>query len=59
MFEYHRREFDLVLNDINNISLNSIILNDKLENYDDERLNQELLTLVYKFYSNKLTAHFL
>ena len=56
MFEYHRREFDLVLNDINNISLNSIILNDKLENYDDERLNQELLTLVYKFYSNKLTA---
>lgn len=56
MFEYHKNEFELVLNDINNISLNSIILNDKLENYDDERLNQELLTLVYKFYTNKLTA---
>ena len=56
MFEYHKDEFELVLNDINNISLNSIILNDKLENYDDERLNQELLTLVYKFYTNKLTA---
>jgi DNA primase len=56
MFEAHRNEFDLVLSDINNISLNSITLNEKLENYDDERLNQELLTLLYKFYSNKLTA---
>ena len=42
------KEFELVLNDIK-IFLNSIILNDKLENYDDERLNQELLTLVYNF----------
>jgi len=56
MFEVHKNEFELVLNDINNISLNSIILNEKLEDYDDERLNQELLTLLYKFYSNKLTA---
>jgi len=56
MFEAHKNEFDLVLNDISNISLNSITLNEKLENYDDERLNQELLTLLYKFYSNKLTA---
>jgi DNA primase len=56
MFEAHKNEFDLVLNDITNISLNSITLNEKLENYDDERLNQELLTLLYKFYSNKLTA---
>ena len=56
MFEYHKEEFELALNDIKNISLNSIVLNEKLENYDDERLNQELLTLVYKFYTNKLTA---
>jgi len=56
MFEVHKNEFELLLNDINNISLNSIILNEKLEDYDDERLNQELLTLLYKFYSNKLTA---
>ena len=56
MFEFHRNEFELVMNDINNNSLNSIILNEKLENYDNERLNQELLTLVYKFYTNKLTA---
>lgn len=56
MFEIHRNEFELLLTDIENISLNTIILNEKLENYDDERLNQELLTLVYKFYTNKLTA---
>ena len=56
MFETHKREFELLLNDINDISLNSIVLNEKLENYDDERLNQELLTLLYKFYANKLTA---
>jgi DNA primase len=56
MFEIHRNEFELLLTDIGNISLNSIVLNEKLENYDDERLNQELLTLVYKFYTNKLTA---
>lgn len=56
MFEAHRNEFELLLTDIKNISLNSIVLNEKLENYDDERLNQELLTLVYKFYTNKLTA---
>jgi len=56
MFEAHKNEFELVLTDINNISLNSIILNEKLENYDDERLNQEILTLLYKFYANKLTA---
>jgi len=51
-----KREFELLLNDISDISLNSIVLNEKLENYDDERLNQELLTLLYKFYANKLTA---
>ncbi len=56
MFETHKREFELLLNDISDISLNSIVLNEKLENYDDERLNQELLTLLYKFYANKLTA---
>jgi len=56
MFEAHKNEFELLLSDINDISLNSIVLNEKLENYDDDRLNQELLTLLYKFYANKLTA---
>ena len=56
MFETHKQEFELLLNDINNNSLNGITLNEKLENYDDERLKQELLVLLYKFYSNKLTA---
>ncbi len=56
MFEIHKNEFELLLTNIEDISLNSIMLNDKLEDYDEQRLNQELLTLVYKFYSNKLTA---
>ncbi len=55
MFETHKREFEMVVEDISNPFLNTIILNDKLENYDDERLKKELLTLLYKFYSNKLT----
>jgi len=56
MFEIHKSEFELLLTNPDDISLNSIMLNEKLENYDDKRLNQELLTLVYKFYCNKLTA---
>ena len=56
MFEIHKNEFELLLTDIGNISLNSIVLNEKLENYDDERLNQELLTLVYKLYTKKIKA---
>lgn len=56
MFEVHQNEFQMVLNDINNTSLNAIVLNEKLEDYDDERLNAELLVLLYKFYSNKLTS---
>ena len=54
MFEVHRNEFELLISDINNISLNAITLNEKLENYDDERLDKELLILLYKFYTKKL-----
>ena len=56
MFEYHKEEFMLLVTDINNTKLNQIALNDKLENYDDERLNKELLILLHKFYSNKLIS---
>jgi len=56
MFEHHEDEFKALLNDINDVSLNKILLNDKLEVYDDERLNKELLVLLYKFYSNKLLS---
>lgn len=54
MFEYHQNEFELLIKDPNNSSFNGILLNDKLEVYDDERLNSELLVLLLKFYSNKL-----
>ena len=54
MFEHHQEEFEELLNDINSSSLNKIILNDKLESYDEVQLNRELLVLLHKFYSNKL-----
>lgn len=54
MFEYHKNEFEILMNDINDARLNSILLNERLEDYDDERLNAELLVLLGKFYSNKL-----
>jgi len=56
MFEYHKNEFELLVNDPSNISLNAIVLNEKLEVYDEERLKSELLVLLLKFYSNKLRA---
>lgn len=54
MFEYHKNEFEIMLNDINDMRLNSVLLNDRLEDYDDERLNAELLVLLGKFYNSKL-----
>lgn len=54
MFEYHNNEFQLLLEDINNPSLNSIVLNERLEDYDDKRLENELLILLIKFYSKQL-----
>ncbi len=56
MFEHHRDEFELLISDINNQSFNGILINDKLEVYDDERLKQELLVLLRKFYANKLRS---
>ncbi len=56
MFEYHRNEFELLITDIKNQSFNGILINDKLEIYDDERLNSELLVLLLKFYTNKLRS---
>jgi DNA primase len=54
MFEFHKNEFELLISDIKHQSFNGILLNDKLEVYDDERLNSELLVLLLKFYTNKL-----
>lgn len=54
MFEFHKNEFELLIEDRNNASLNTILLNEKLEDYNDERLNSEILVLLMKFYSSKL-----
>lgn len=56
MFEYHKNEFELLINDPQNISLNGILLNDKLEVYDEQRLKEELIVLLYTFYTKKLTS---
>ncbi|OCL96577.1 DNA primase [Arcobacter porcinus] len=56
MFEHHQEEFETILNDPTDNSLNKIILNEKLEVYDDERLSKELLPLLHRFYSNKLIS---
>lgn len=56
MFEYHKNEFELLLSNTNDPSLNGILLNEKLEIYDDQRLKDELIVLLHKFYSKKLTS---
>jgi len=55
MFEYHKNEFDMLLNDKENPALRGILLNERLEMYDDERLTNELRILLFKFYEKKLT----
>ncbi|RXK13041.1 DNA primase [Halarcobacter mediterraneus] len=54
MFEYHQNEFQSLLSDKGNPILNGILLNDKLEVYEDDRLKSELLILLLKFYTNEL-----
>ncbi len=54
MFEYHKNEFEILIENIDDVRLNAILLNEKLEDYSDERLNAEILILLGKFYSNKL-----
>lgn len=56
MFEYHKEEFEILLQDLNDNRLNKITLNDRLESYDEERLKNELLVLVHKHYQNRLLA---
>ncbi|AXH12960.1 DNA primase [Halarcobacter bivalviorum] len=56
MFEYHKNEFELLINEPTNTILNGILLNDKLEVYDEQRLKEELIVLLYTFYTKKLTS---
>lgn len=54
MFEYHRNEFELLLNDHTNPKLMGLLLNEQLETYNDERLSSELRVLLIKFYEKRL-----
>lgn len=55
MFEFHINEFVLLVSDIDNPSLNGILLNDKLESYEEDDFNRQLLVLMTKFYNQKLS----
>jgi len=54
MFEYHKNEFEMLLEDKENPKLIGLLLNEQLEMYDDERLSRELRVLLIKFYEKKL-----
>lgn len=56
MFEHHRCEFEMLLNEKENPKLIGILLNEQLETYDDERLTNELRVLLIKFYEKKLNG---
>ena len=55
MFEFHVNEFSLLISDINEPSLNGILLNDALGSYTKEEFDKQLFILLSKFYNNKLT----
>ncbi|NQY21407.1 MAG: DNA primase [Campylobacteraceae bacterium] len=55
MFEFHINEFQLLISDINEPSLNGILLNDALGSYTKEEFDKQLFILLSKFYNNKLT----
>ena len=55
MFEFHVEEFNTLIHDIGNPSLNGILLNEALQEYSHEEFEKQLLCLLDKFYNNKLT----
>ncbi|RXJ94901.1 DNA primase [Malaciobacter molluscorum] len=56
IFDYHKEQFELLISDIHDPSLNGILLNERLEDYDDERLKKEICILLSKYYSSKLNT---
>lgn len=56
MFEHHRCEFEMLLNEKENPKLIGLLLNEQLETYDDERLTNELRVLLIKYYEKRLNG---
>lgn len=54
MFHTHKDLFLISIKNPNDQSLYKIIMNEKLINYNDVELKQELLVLLYKYYEAKL-----
>ncbi len=55
MFEYHRNEFEMILNDKENPILRGISLQESIKCYNDEELKQQLLVFLVNFYGRKLS----
>lgn len=55
MFEHHKNEFEMVLNDKENPVLRGITLQENIKCYTDEELKQQLLVFLVNFYGRKLT----
>ncbi|RXJ54622.1 DNA primase [Candidatus Marinarcus aquaticus] len=55
MFEFHKEEFELLLNDPQNPRLTGILLNEQIKIYDDAQLEKELRFILIKFYEKRLS----
>ena len=56
MFERHKKEFELLLNDKDNPLLRAILLQDELKIYNETELKNQLLRFLINFYNKKLIS---
>jgi len=56
MFENHRSEFEMLINDKDNSRLRGILLQEKLKLYTEDELKQQLLIFLINFYNKKLNS---
>jgi len=54
MFEFHKNEFIMAINEPNNTVLDGILLNENIIDYSYSELHKQLFRFLIKFYSNKL-----
>jgi DNA primase len=55
MFEFHRKEFEDLTNNIENDNINNLYLNDKIITIDDsEKLKETIIYIQYRFFQKKM-----
>jgi len=54
MFETHKIEFEMLLNDINNPTLRGLLLNEDIKVYSKEQLTKMMIMMLANFYTKKL-----